>query len=96
MKSSIPTTFDKALSSALDSLGLSNKIKQYDVINLWSSIVGQQIATVASAERIEKGILFVHVKTSPWRNELIFLKKTLIKKINEEMHQEVVNDIVFR
>ena len=42
------------------------------------------------------GKLFVHVPQAEWRNELIFLKKDLIEKINTTMHQDIVNDIIFR
>jgi len=42
------------------------------------------------------GKLFVHVSQAEWRNELIFLKKDLIEKINTSMHQDIVNDIIFR
>jgi hypothetical protein len=38
----------------------------------------------------------VRVSQAPWRNELLFLKKELIAKINSRMKREIVNDIVFR
>jgi predicted nucleic acid-binding Zn ribbon protein len=96
MKFSNPTSLSNAIGTVLLELGLSKKIKQYEVLDAWSTIVGQQIANVTTAARIEKGVLFIHVKRAPWRNELIFLKKELIKKINEAMHQDIISDIIFR
>ncbi len=77
-------------------LGLGPKMREYDVVNLWASIVGEQIAGVAHAESIANGKLHVHVTRSTWRNELIFLKTELITRINTVMKEEIVKDIIFR
>ena len=71
-------------------------MRQMEVLERWPQIVGEQIARVTSAERIDGGKLFIHVTRSTWRNELVFLKKALIEKINREMSQEIVKDIIFR
>ena len=96
MKRSEPTLIGQSVASVLRQLGLESKVKQYEVIEQWPRIVGNRIAKVATAVRIENGKLFVHVERAPWRNEMVFLKTALIEKINKEMHQEVVKDIIFR
>jgi predicted nucleic acid-binding Zn ribbon protein len=80
-----PTPIAAAIASALHSLGLGKKLRQYDVLELWASVVGEQIAAVTTAERIEDGKLFVSVRRAPWRNELVFLKAALIVKLNAAM-----------
>ena len=96
MKLSKPKPISRAISSVIEQLGIGAKIKQYEVINSWSKIVGEQIAKVSTAERMEGGKLFVRVSRSTWRNELLFLKKELISKINKTINQEIVKDIIFR
>ena len=96
MKSAHPKSLDAAISNVLASLGLGRKLKQYEVLEAWSGIVGDQIGKVTSADHIRDGKLFVSVSQSTWRNELVFLKKELIDKINAAMHEEVVKDIIFR
>lgn len=96
MRNIQPKPFVYALSSVLDQLGLSKKIRQYQVLEKWHSIVGEQIAKVTQAEHMDMGKLFVRVLNSTWRNELVFLKKELIEKINKVMNQEIVKDIIFR
>lgn len=91
-----PTPIADALASALRALGLGKKLRQYEVLELWASVVGEQIAAVTTAERIEDGKLFVSVRRAPWRNELLFLKATLIAKLNAAMGETIVNDIIFR
>jgi len=84
-----------AIESVLKQLGIGERLRQYEVLDIWPKVVGERISNVTKAERIHDGKLFVSVKYSTWRNELIFLKKELITKINESMDQNVVKDIIF-
>lgn len=96
MKTTEPKLIGNAISSVIQQLGIGGKLKELEVLELWPNIVGEQIAKVTTAERIERGKLFIHVTRATWRNELVYLKKTLITKINTEMNREVVQDIIFR
>lgn len=96
MRKSVPKPIGSAIASVIEKLGLDKKVRQYEVVAAWPRIVGAQIAKATAAEYIRDGKLFVRVGHSTWRNELVYLKKELIDKINAAMHQEVVKDIVFR
>lgn len=94
-----PQSSIKSLGGALDDflerLGLRKKIREYDAVARWEAVVGEQIAKVAKATRIEQGILTVRVTNSPWRNELVLLKNDLMKKINDSLGEAIVRDIRF-
>ena len=96
MKSREPKRIGSAIAATLGQLGLEMKVKQYEVLEIWAEIVGEQIARVAIPERITDGKLYVSVSRSTWRNELLFLKKELIAKLNHAMNQDIVKDIIFR
>jgi predicted nucleic acid-binding Zn ribbon protein len=96
MRNSAPTALGNAIVSVLERLGLAKKLRRYEVLELWPSIVGERIAEVSSAERLVGGKLFVRVDKAAWRNELMFLKEELIAKINATMKEDVVTEIVFR
>lgn len=96
MKTTAPKPFAQGIASALDALGLEKKVKQYEVLDVWKEVVGEQIAQVTTADFFSGGKLFIRVSRSTWRNELIFLKQQLIQKINAAMGQEIVHDIIFR
>ena len=96
MKKTGPKKLDIAISSLVEDLGIALKIEQSKILDDWPAIVGEQIAKVTTAERLEAGKLFVHVTRSTWRNELIFLKADLIAKINAYVNREIVKDIIFR
>ncbi len=84
-----------ALDELVNSLGINKKLKEYDAVVYWDSVVGKQIAKMATATRITQGVLFVHVKTSTWRNELTLRKKEIIERLNTIVGLDAVKDIKF-
>ena len=96
MKASNPKPIETVLASVLQELGLGSRIRQLKVLDVWAEAVGEQIAKVTSPDRIERGKLIVRVKKAPWRNELIFLKRDIIAKLNQILGEEIVKEIIFR
>jgi predicted nucleic acid-binding Zn ribbon protein len=92
----IPKLIRTSIGRTIESLGLSRKIEEYTAMDLWPVIVGERIAKVTIAERFHDCKLYVHVTRATWRNELVFLKKDIIDKINATMGKEIVKDIIFR
>ena len=76
-------------------LGIDKAIQQNMAVSRWSEIVGERIAEISEAERIENGVLFVKVSSPVWRNELVFMKSNLIISVNEALAKTVVRDIKF-
>lgn len=91
-----PEPFARALDTVVRQLGITKKMQQAVVLSSWSEIVGEHIARVTEAERVENGILFVKTLNAPWRNELTMRRLEILEKINEAAGGKVVKDIRFR
>jgi predicted nucleic acid-binding Zn ribbon protein len=89
-------TIGSAMDELVKSLGIQKKLQEYDAVVYWELAVGERIAQVATATRIQQGILFVHVKTSTWRNELVLRKNEIMDKLNTLIGIDVVKDIKFQ
>lgn len=76
-------------------LGIDKAIQQNMAVSRWVEIVGERIAQISEAERIENGVLIVKVSSPVWRNELVFMKSNLINSVNEALAKTVVKDIKF-
>lgn len=85
-----------ALRAFVVDLGIAPTLAMYDVVTTWPEVVGEQIARVSVAERMENGILFVSVTSAPWRAELTMKRKSIIDKINARAGGMVVKEIRFR
>ena len=86
-------TLEQALNKLIKNLGIEDKVLDSRIINIWPIVVGKKIADVSKAEKITNRILYVKVKNSSWRNELIYYKKDIITKINKNIGKNVIDDI---
>lgn len=90
-----PETLGNILIDLLRKLGIESKVKEHEAILKWPKIVGERISDVTKAEKTVDGILFVKVKNNAWRNELLFLKRELLTKLDETIGVGVIKDIRF-
>lgn len=91
-----PVHVGTAIAELTAALGIDGTLKRYAVIAGWAEVVGEQIARVTEPQRIENGVLFVSVKTAPWRTELSLQRIEIMRKLNAAVGAEVVRDIRFR
>lgn len=94
------TSHIKDIKSSIDQLvtglGIRQKIAEYDAVLQWDSIVGEHVARAATAVKIVKGVLFVRVTSSAWRNELTIRKKDIVNSLNTALGGDIVKDIRFQ
>ena len=84
------------MSALVNDLGIGPALAQYDVITSWPDVVGEQVARVTVAQRIDNGVLFIGVSSAAWRAELSMKRLAIIDKLNAKAGAYVVKDIRFR
>ena len=94
-KKKSPELLGSILQRSLKRKGLEKRILGGKVLLFWKDIVGPQIASQSSAFKFEGSTLFVKVKSPCWRNELFFLKKNIIDRLNQHIKKNLIKDIVF-
>jgi len=63
---------------------------------LWDKTMGVTIAENARPAAFKGQLLVVQVASSPWMQQLQFLKKDIIQKLNSALGKELVQDIKFK
>ncbi len=91
-----PMRVDAALGQLVQGLGIEKTLTQFNAVTSWPEIVGEQIARVTEARRMDNGVLFVSVATAPWRAELTMRRIEIVEKINTALGKKVVREIRFR
>ncbi len=84
------------LQSCLKNLGLTQKLKESELLALWEDIAGPQVAQFTQAEHFKGGVLFVTVVNHVWLQHLGFFKETFIEKLNARLGEPLVEQIFFR
>ena len=90
-----PVPLGASLFRLLRSLGIDVEVKEHQVVAMWPEIAGERISKVSSADRVEGGVLFVKVRNSAWRNELVHFKPELLEMIAQKMGRGVIRDIKY-
>lgn len=90
-----PRMLGDVLTEVLNKYGLSDRIKEFDAVNAWVEVVGEDIARRTKAIIVRDGTLIVEVSNSVWRNELFYLKAEIIEKLNHRIGKKIIHDINF-
>ena len=91
-----PQPMGDLMGQLIRDLGIETKVQQQQAVIRWPSVVGEAIGRATEADRLENGVLFVHVSSAPWRAELTMQKRQIIAKLNRSLGAEIVRDILFR
>jgi predicted nucleic acid-binding Zn ribbon protein len=82
-----------ALRVALERRGMDRSIREQQMLQRWSEIVGDAVARQATPRRLHDGVLWLSVPEATWRMELHSMRKELLKKINAAVGEELVREI---
>jgi predicted nucleic acid-binding Zn ribbon protein len=83
------------LKKFLKSSGLEKGVAQQNAIDIWGSIVGENVAKNAIPVDVQHGILTVKTETPAWRQELHFQKKIIVENLNKKLNKKIIKDIRF-
>jgi hypothetical protein len=93
-------TNEQSLKDALDALfkayGLDTRMAEKKLINSWPAMCGPMIAKYTRNIYINKKRLFLEIDNAVVREEIVFAREALIKKLNAEVGSEVITEIVVR
>jgi predicted nucleic acid-binding Zn ribbon protein len=86
----------EAMQDYIREMNLGDKLREVSVVESWESIVGKAISSRTSKVYIKDGVLYVHLKSSIVRNELMMLREALREKLNSQAGAEVIREIVLK
>ncbi|MCK4773663.1 MAG: DUF721 domain-containing protein [Candidatus Krumholzibacteria bacterium] len=89
------TRLGELLPSILSKLGLDQRFKEQQVLNLWPTVVGEELAARTKATKVDRGVLYVHVDHGAWMQELHFIEKDLLRKLRAQSPGVVLKKIRF-
>ena len=91
-----PAAVADLLSAFLRGTPAEERIKEGGIWLIWEDAVGSRIASHAQPVAFREGVLTVAVDSSPWLQQLNFLKRDLIAKVNEKLGSEMVQSITLK
>ncbi|MCD6332223.1 MAG: DUF721 domain-containing protein [Bacteroidales bacterium] len=89
-------TIKELIREALEEMDLEQKLAEREVVRSWEDLVGKQVARATRSIYIRDGKLYVALRSSVIRNELIYLRNELKEELNRRAGKELIHEIVLR
>lgn len=96
MRKKNDVTLHEALQDLLRELRLKPHLDEMRVKALWEKVMGKTIATYTSNLAVRKNVLYLTILSAPLKQELSFARDKIKARLNEEMGEEYIKDVVIR
>jgi len=93
---SSPAAVAELLAASFRGTPTEKRLREGSIWLVWDSAVGKQIAGRAKPLSFRDGTLTVAVESAPWMQQLTFLKKGIMEKLNARLGEELVRDIYLK
>ena len=80
----------------LKTRGMVSNTRLAKIWQIWEEAVGEGIASNTTPAAFKGNLLIVYAESSTWIQQLHFLKKEMIEKINAILGRNAVQDIKFK
>ncbi|MFO7840748.1 MAG: DUF721 domain-containing protein [Fidelibacterota bacterium] len=84
---------DTAVDKIVQRIAGKHALEEFEAFQSWNEVVGELIADISVPVRVVNGVLYVSVKNSTWRQELIMQKKQILKKYASRFGPGIIKDI---
>jgi predicted nucleic acid-binding Zn ribbon protein len=90
------TSLADGLKKVMQGFGLSERLKEAEVLQCWKDIVGDFIAGHSCPSRLKDGILYVQVLQPTVHYEMDRMKPEILKKLKKQFGARVIREVRFR
>lgn len=94
MKRTYPKRIDEIINQALKESDAENSFNEYKVCYLWPEVVGPGVNRYTTRRFVESGVMHVYISSASLKNELQFMRSTLIEQLNQMAGASVIHSIV--
>ena len=71
-----------------------NKLSEAKLVSSWEEIMGKTIARHTTSSWMQRGKLYLKFDNAALRQELLFSKDQVVKRINEALEKDLVKELV--
>lgn len=96
MRRSETVKIREIVQAILKEQGIEGKMAENRLLNSWNELLGKTIANSTQEIYINNNTLFVHLRSSVIRHQLMMIKPDLIKRLNEKAGVDIIENIVLR
>lgn len=84
----------EVIGQLVDGAGMREKMDELDIASWWDEVAGGMVARHTTGITLRRGKLFIRVDSAPLRQELTYMRATIVEKLNERLGRAVVQEVV--
>ena len=96
MRKSNQQSIGAVIRKLLKNQKLEGRLKELDVLELSKELLGENLMKYINDLSIKNGKLIIKVRSAAVRNELSYQKSEIIKKINEQVGNKILQEIILK
>lgn len=96
MRKSDTQKLGEVIREYLKQMMIDNKLKEISTVRSWEELMGKPVAERTRNIYVKNKVLFIELKSSVLRNELIMMRQNIIDRINEKAGERIIEKIVIR
>lgn len=85
-----------AIKDMFKAFHLDEKVNEVRIKEVWTKVMGNSIANYTSDIKLKKGILSIALNSAPLKQDLTYNRNKIIERINEEMGERIVTEVIIR
>ncbi|HAS38981.1 MAG TPA: DUF721 domain-containing protein [Microscillaceae bacterium] len=90
------TTMKDAVYELLNTYRIKNKYDEAHIVQAWSDLMGEGVAKRTEDIYIKDHAIFIRLSSPPLRNELLMQKTDILRRLNQNLGEEKLKEIIFR
>ena len=84
----------EAIRAFLKTSRLKGYVQALQIEDVWEQIMGKTVAKYTERIHIHGDKLYITTPVAPLRQELIYQKENIIKRVNEALGENIVNTVI--
>lgn len=85
-----------ALKQFLNQSRLKGDVQALQIEEIWDKLMGKTISKYTESIKIIHQTLFITTTVAPLKNELLYQKENIIKRVNEALGENVIKQVVIK
>jgi hypothetical protein len=85
-----------ALKQFLKQSRLKGDLQALQIEEIWEKLMGKTISKYTESIKIIHQTLFITTNVAPLKNELVYQKENIIKRVNEALGETVIKEVVIK
>ncbi|MEP6674887.1 MAG: DUF721 domain-containing protein [Ferruginibacter sp.] len=89
-------SFSEAMKEFLKKSRLRTGIQALQIEEVWEQLMGKTVAKYTDKIQIINQTLYITTSVAPLKNELLYQKDTILKRVNEALGDRIIKEVVIK